>query len=179
VLPGGPAVPGLAYSSDYAAHTDRALERLFAWQAADGSWPADGQVCGGQLNYMVGMLNDVLIKTYEGYRADARIVSAVRRGADYLWKTQWLPEARAFKYTSTPTSCTSANGTPVGGPEPAPNLTGLLVAPYGWLARVTGDAGYRAIGDTLFGATVAGMYPTGSKQFNEAYTNSYRYLGYR
>jgi hypothetical protein len=157
----------------WAARADSALDLIAAWQQPDGSYPA-AIVCGGQLNYMVGLLNDVLIKTYEGYRADPRIVPMVKRADDYLWNTQWNAADRAFNYASV--DCSSRK---VGGPKPSPDLNNLIVTSFGWLYKKTGDIRYHTAGEQIFAGGVNKAYLTGSKQFNENYTAAFRYLDYR
>jgi hypothetical protein len=152
---------------------DSALAKIIAWQQPDGSYPAN-VVCGGQLNYMIGLLNDVLIKTYEQYRADPKILALITRGTDYLWNTQWNPSRRAFSYASV--DCSSKK---VGGRGPAPDLNNLIVTSFGWLYKKTGDARYHVAGEQIFAGGVEQAYLTGSKQFNENYTAGFRYLDYR
>ncbi|MBV9880812.1 MAG: hypothetical protein JO180_09980 [Gemmatirosa sp.] len=161
-----------------AGRIDSALARIAAWQAPDGSYPAVGQVCGGQLNYMVGMLNDVLIKVYEQYRPDPRILPLVQHATDYLWRTQWVPAKQAFQYASV-TCASNAKGLSVGGPRPAPDLNNLFTTSFGWLWRMTGDSRYREAGEQVFAGGVQGAYLDGTKQFNESYTVGWRYLDYR
>jgi hypothetical protein len=131
---------------------------------------------------MVGLLNDALIQVHADYRADPRIEPAVRRAADYLWRTQWRPEARAFQYASV-RCAKSAQGIEVGGPEPAPDLNGLLVTTYAWLSTQAADpaarAAYRQRADVVFAGGVERAWIAGSKQFNEHYSGSFRALGYR
>ena len=61
----------------------------------------------------------------------------------------------------------------------APDLNNLISAGFGWVYRQTGDAKYRAAGDAIFAGGVTQAYLAGTKQFNESYTSSFRYLGYR
>ena len=67
----------------------------------------------------------------------------------------------------------------MGDTGPAGDLNGLMVTPFAWLARVTGEAKYHGQGDAVFAGLVRNAYLPGSKQFNQAYALSYRYLGYR
>ena len=58
----------------------------------------------------------------------------------------------------------------------APDLNNLIVSGFGWVYRQTGDATYRTHGDQAFAASVANAWLDGTKQFNEQYTDSPRYL---
>jgi hypothetical protein len=170
LTPSGVTRPAGTSARDWSAHLDWLLGKVYAWQTSDGRYPSDG-ICKGQLNYMVGMLNTSLIKVYEQYRADAQIQDAVKRAADYLMNTQWRPEANAFNYANV--VCAT------GSPDPAADLGGFFADAYGFLYQRTGQLNYRLFGDQVFAGGVAGAYLTGSKQFNQEYVNSYRYLGYR
>jgi hypothetical protein len=68
-----------------AATLDASLAVVLGEQAADGRWPV--QAAGNQpMPYMDGMLCDALIDLHDGYRADPRLVTVVRRTADDLWR---------------------------------------------------------------------------------------------
>jgi hypothetical protein len=162
---------------DLSRRIDNGLRRVLGTQRADGSvgWPA---TCGQSLNYMQGLLNDVLIRIHADYRADSAIVSYVRRSADYLWDSQWLPRSQSFKYLSG--RCPkNSHGEDIGGPSASPDLNMLFVTTFGWLYQQTGDVTYRDRGDQIFAGGVRGAYLQGSKQFNEHYTSSLRYLAMR
>ena len=163
--------PAGAAPRDWAARIDFLLGKLRPWQRPDGSYPT-GVTCNTTMNYQVGLLNDALIKVHTYYRADPAIVTQVKRAVDFLWRTQWVPAANAFQYLSG--GCAN-----VGGTDPTGDLTGLMVSAFGWLWRETGDRAYRFAGDRVFSAGVTQAYLVGSKQFNQAYTSSYHYLGYR
>jgi hypothetical protein len=172
---------GLAFrASEWPTRLRDMLNKILSTQKADGSY-SWVQICGGQLNYMVGMLNDVLIEYYRDFEADPRIPGAVEKANEYLWTTQWLPTEQAFKYASV-MCAPNPFGTNVGGTEPAGDLNGLLIASFGWLYQHTGDAKWRTRGDAILGGLVsprwAGNY-TGDKQFNQAFAESYRYIGWR
>jgi hypothetical protein len=170
LTPGGDTPAG-AQPRDWAARLDFLLARARAWQQPNGGYPV-GVTCNTTMNYQVGLLNDALIEVHTYYRADPTIVAQVKRSVDYLWRTQWVPAASAFQYLSG--GCAN-----VGGTEPTADLTGLMVSAFGWLYRRTGDRSYRFAGDRVFAATVTQAYLVGSKQFNQAYTSSYQYLGWR
>jgi len=179
---GAPAVTGPGVTGySWGKNVETVLGKIAAWQQPDGSYPAV-VVCGGQLNYMVGLLNDALIKTYDYYlpaatpRAalQATIQALVQKGADYMWSTQWRPTDQSFNYASVDCSSKSA-----GGPTPAPDLNNLIAASFAWVYKQTGDATYLSDADAIFAGGVAQAYLSGTKQFNEEYTSSFRYLGYR
>ena len=151
---------------------DSSLAQLVRWQSPSGLYGGGDYWCGGQANYMVGLLNEALVKVHTYYRPDPRAVTLVRRASDYMWNTQWLAASGAFKYVSV--TCTGRGTT-----NPAGDLNGLIVAPYGWLYRQTGDAKYRTQGEAIFAGLVRHAYLTGTKQFNQAYTSSYHYLAWR
>ena len=156
------------------------LKQILSTQTADGSY-SWVQICGGQLNYMVGMLNDVLIEYYRDFEKDPRIPVAVEKANEYLWATQWIPAAKAFKYASV--KCAPNRfGANVGGVEAAGDLNGLMIASFGWLYHTTGDAKWRTRGDAILAGLVAPQWASSygsSKQFNQAFAESYRYLAWR
>jgi hypothetical protein len=175
--PGSPTVRVQSQVS-WTKRLDNRIAEQFAWQEADGSFPSDWFVCGGQLNYMVGQLNDALIKTWEYYNQDPRIERIVTRSVDHLWSTQWLTAKNAFQYASVDCQLNLA-GFGVGSPSPSGDLNNMIVAGFGWAFRRTGNTAYRDAGEQIFAAGVGWAYVGGQKQFNEEYTSSFRYLGYR
>jgi len=98
----------------------------------------------------------------------------VQKSVDYLWATQWLPAKSAFNYASV--DCSSKS---VGSQTPAPDLNNMISAAFGWLWKQTGQVTYRNAGDQIFAGGVTQAFVNASKQFNEEYTSSFRYLGYR
>jgi hypothetical protein len=166
-------------AAQWGPNVETAIGKLVAWQKPDGSYPS-GAVCGGQLNYMVGLLDDALIKTYDYYvptttsrtTLQGTIQTLVQKAADYLWSTQWVAANNAFKYASL--DCAG-----IGGVGAAPDLNLMIVGGYGWLSQRTGNAKYLTEGDAVFAGGVAKAYIQLTKQFNENYTNSFRYLGFR
>lgn len=142
------------------------LAQILKAQRPDGSFLWGGY-CTSSINYMNGILNDVLIRYYTRFRPDSVIVSSVRRNADWLWATQWRPDG-SFNYQSI--SCQRNNS----GPSRSPDLNGLFVTTYGWLYQQTGDGRYRDAADQIFSTLQRGTYLQGSKQFNQMYTMSYR-----
>jgi hypothetical protein len=159
-----------AGGSDWGEAAREAVDMILGTQSDDGAYRFDVW-CDHHSYYMTGLVNDALIKYYEGFEADPRILDAVGRSLDFMWEG-WLPDAGAFPYLSG--SCSGA-----GGPSPSPDLNMLIVVGYGWYAARTGDDSYRERGDEVFAGGVRGAYLEGSKQFNENYYDSFLYLGYR
>ena len=156
----------------WAGRLDSGIAQLVAWQKPDGSYDTGDFWCHSQANYMVGLLNETLVKIHGDYRADPQIVTLVRRSADYMWATQWRADRQAFQYLNI--ACSG-----VGTTNPAGDLNGLIVGPWSWLAKATGDATYVARGDAIYAGLVRNAYLTSNKQFNQAFAASYRYLGDR
>jgi hypothetical protein len=123
------------------------------------------------LNYMAGLLNDQLIKHYTYYKADPRIPTAVQKSVDYLW-TQWLPASQGLLYYNA--FCAGS-----GDRTPSPDLNNLVTDNFAWVYSRTRNPVYQQRADSLFRGGVANSYLQGTKQFNEAYTSSYHYLGFR
>jgi hypothetical protein len=166
--------------SEWPARLRDMLNQILSVQKADGSY-SWAQICGGQLNYMVGMLNDVLIEYYRDFEPDPRIPTAVEKANEYLWSTQWVTAEQGFKYSSV--NCApNPWGTNVGGVDAAGDLNGLMIASFGWLYQRTGDSKWLTRGDAIMSGLIlqrwAGSYAS-SKQFNQAFSESYRYLGWR
>jgi hypothetical protein len=170
LTPAGVSRPAGTSARDWGTYLDYLLTKVYAWQTTDGRYPSLG-ICDGQFNFMVGMLNTSLIKVYEQYRADPAIKSAVQKAGDYMMNTQWNGSVGGFSYANV--YCTT------GDPTPAPDINGLIVDTFGWLYQQTGNASYRAIGEAAFATSVSTSVLSLDKQFNQQYTDSFRYLGYR
>jgi hypothetical protein len=159
-----------AERAPFAQTIDAMLNFILPAQSTDGGWRVQ-IACGQTMNYMDGMLMDVFIDLHDNYRADPRLVAAVRKSADYLW-TQYQVAAGGMKYLSAP----CAN---VGGTEVVPVLNNLAVNAFAWsYARGAGSI-YRDRADQMFVGAVNGMTPTNGKEFNQLYNTAYRYLAYR
>lgn len=158
-----------ADSVRYGMRIDSLTTLAQSWQLADGSYPADGQVCGGQLNYMSGLLATVQVQVFERYKPDARIPGLVQRALDYVLNTQ--RNGATINYASV--TCAG-----IGAPTPAADLDEFFVTALGWLWQRSGDAAYHDAAEQLFADGVAHGSPQYAKQFNEM-TQAFRYLGYR
>ena len=120
--------------------------------------------------FMVGLTARALIKYHDRTR-DARVLPALRRAADVMWREMWVQQSMAFKYADRNSGDENTN--------PAPDLN-LLIAPmYEWIYRQTGVASYRAQGDAIFLGGVRQAYLGGGKQFNQNYRWSFEYVNWR
>ena len=164
-----PALPGT-----WAEKAKTVLELILKVQNADGSY-RDVTSGGAEKPFMDGLLNDALILYYQFVSPDPRILSAVKRNLDYNWANTWLGDSFAY-YEWSYTSPVDANW--AGGRYSAVDLNGLMVSAFGWVYVRTNDPTYRDRGDEVF-RHIPDAYLAGSKQFNQSYTSSYRYLVYR
>ncbi len=157
---------------DWGALLHKSLDAILATQSADGAYRFMQPLQQGYNKpFMVGLLNDALIRYYETFDADPRIPQAIRKSIDYMWANDWVASAKAFKYLE---------GTVAGEGDatPAPDLNNLIVNGFGFIYKLTGDATYRERGDAVFAGSVENAWLAGSKQFNQEYTSSYKYLAY-
>jgi hypothetical protein len=149
----------------------KALTTILSTQQDDGSYRF-ASVCNTHYNYMTGLVHEVFMKYYAYFEADPRILESMKRSLDFMWNTQWLAGAGAFKYASA--DCPGK-----AGPSPAADLNLLIANGFAWYARATGNDLYRARGDQVFRQGVAKAWLVGDKQFNENYRASYHYEAYR
>ena len=151
------------------------LTKILSSQSADGAYRFTGtkNQCGYNKPFMVGLLNDALIKYSAAFSADTRIPGAVQRSVDYMWAKDWNPAARAFIYLDGP--CPDHDEKQA----PAPDLNNLIVSGFGWVYQQTKQTAYRDHAEAIFAGGVSQAWLAGSKQFNENYTNSFHYLRYR
>jgi hypothetical protein len=146
------------------------LPKVLRSQRANGVYPSISE-CGFDKPFMSGMLNEALIRYHTAFEADSRILPMVQRSVDYLWANAWVSSAGAFRYIMG-----SCNGQSTA---PAADLNNMIVTGFGFVGRQTNDASYFSRGDAVFSGAVYGAWLGGSKQFNQQYTSSYRYLGLR
>ena len=161
--------------SNWATLLPTALGRILTSQAPSGAYlftRMDNQ-CGYNKPFMVGLLNDAFIKYYTYFNADTRIPGSIQRAVDYMWANDWRAVPRAFVYLGGP--CPGHDD----GQAPAPDLNNLVVNGFGWTYQQTGNTVYRDRAEQIFAGGVAGAWLNGTKQFNENYTTSFRYLAYR
>lgn len=157
---------------NYASRLTDLENKTLNTQAPDGGFHWRNQ-CGSTKPWMTGMLNDELIRYYTSFQADSRIVSSVKRSADYAWNVDWVASANAFKYMDADCS-TSGEGSGATA-----DLNNLISSSYAFVAKQTGDASYYTKGDAAFSGGVYGAWLAGTKQFNQEYTASYRFLSLR
>ncbi|MBK9408442.1 MAG: Ig-like domain-containing protein [Gemmatimonadetes bacterium] len=158
--------------SSWSTHLPLMLTQILKAQQPSGAFLWNGW-CGTSLNYMNGLLNDVMIRYFQRFQADGRILTSVKANADWLWATQWRPTGGSFNYQSA--YCARNNS----GPSASGDLNLLYVTTYSWLAQQTGNTAYRTTADLIFTEGVRQTYLAGTKQFNEAFTLSYKYFALR
>ena len=149
---------------------EEAYTAVLGAQEADGSYRFT-PYCNQSLNYMDGMLNEALIQIYLHFRRDSRIVTAVEKNVEWMW-TQWVPSAQGFQYV--PAICEG-----VGGINAVPELNGLIINGYAWIYSLKKSPTVAARADAIFKGSVEKSFLTGSKQFNQHYSTSWRYFAWR
>jgi hypothetical protein len=161
-------------SENWSTKIDAYTNGVILAQRTDGSyaWP---NWCSGQANFMTGLQNDGLIKVYERFRADSRILTTVKKSVDYMWSTQWIPASRAFRYASK--SCTLLSEGDAG--VIAPDLNGLILLGFAWTANKTSDAVMKDRTDVIALGMIEDAWLSGGKQFNQTYYDTHMWLGYR
>jgi hypothetical protein len=135
------------------------------------------QICRSQNadyweTFMTGLEADALIDYYEKVSQDARIPSAIKCLADYIFTNAWntiSDDQGAFQYDiwRGATNFGIANG---GASSMVP--LNLLIAPmYGWLFAKTGLTQYQTEGDTIWdhGVLLDGAAGGIANQLNQAY----------
>lgn len=161
-----PAIPNLR------AAADSDLTRILSVQRIpEGAYRFPG-TCNESSNFMTGLLNGTLGLYYDQVRQDSRIPPAVLASYSWLKSTQWVPSAGGFQYYSG--VCL-----PYGDMNPAGDLAGLFLDGLGFLYRYTKDPQWLAFGDEVMAGAVRNAYLNGTKQFNEHYQMSWRWLGSR
>jgi hypothetical protein len=152
-----------------------ALTKILASQSPDGAYRfkrgANIGQCGYNKPFMVGILNDAMIRYHTRFEPDRRILPAVKKSLDYMWTKDWRPRERSFVYLDGP-----CEGSTVGV---SPDLNNLLITGYAWYGKQSGDASYLRRADEIFAGAVATTWLDGSKQFNQQYTAAHNYIGYR
>jgi hypothetical protein len=114
--------------------------------------------------FMVGLTATALVRYHDQVVKDPRIVPALKRTADWLWKTAWRENAWSFYYQST-------------DPETgAPDLNMLILPLYAFVYRETGEAKYREQAIQIFDGGVRGSWLDGPKQFNQTYLRGFEAL---
>ena len=161
---------------NYAALLPDLAHRIIGTQSADGAYRWPNQ-CNFDKPFMTGMLNEALIRYYTSFQADRQIVPAVQKAVDYMWAHDWVPADQGFRYIGSPNGCSNPSSGGTGGATA--DLNSLIVSGFAFVAKQTGDASYLTKGDAAFAGAVKSAWLPGPKQFNQAYTSSYRYLALR
>ena len=163
---------GLPGGHNWKAELRRALPLVLATQDKDGAWrPACRQTKPVTHPFTTGLLFDALARYYDLFEPDPRIPPAIKAAADYLWASDWMPTARAFKYVGA--RCAGE-----GEPVAAPDLNNLIVNGFAWTYKQSGDVVYRRRADEIFAGAIAGAWINPAKQFNQVYSSSHRYHAY-
>jgi uncharacterized protein YjdB len=165
------------YTGQHSDILDSAIVKSLNVMNSNG-WAPFQSTCGGSLNYMNGMLYDVLTRIHDQRPSalyNAQIETKAKAYGNWVWSTQWRgttnPGDNSFNYVSV-----LCDGT--GGPTSSPDLNGLMLPLFGWLGKTTGDATWFTRGDQILnGMQQASLYLY--RQFSESYSSSHRYLGYR
>jgi hypothetical protein len=149
------------------------LNAILSSQQPTGEWPGSGAP-DNSTPFMNGILHSVLIDYYERFEPDPRIPVAIKRNLDWMWANMWVPKSKAFRYHEFQLPGEGADVL-----SPAPDLNMLIVDGFGFVSHQTGDSSYIERGDLVFRGGVENAWLVGAKHFNQSYTTSYRYLGYR
>ena len=163
---------------NYEQGAKEAVGAIIGSQQPDGR--RDGMECGRDFPFMAGLANNALIFYYERLNRDARIPGVIKSNLDYLWQSNWLPGAGAFKYWDAPTPggrCDVNNSGSVD--DAAPDLNLMVVVPYGWYGKTFGNMEYIRRGEEIFHGSTGHTSVYISKQFNQQYYLTYNYLWYR
>ena len=153
-------------------YLDSAIVQSLRVMNSDGYAPFKS-TCGGSLNYMNGMLYDVLTRIHDQRPGayNAVIEAKAKAFGEWLWRTQWRAADASFNYVSV--VCTGT-----GSPTAAPDLNGLMLPLLGWLGKTTGDSTWFTRGDQVVGGMRnASVYLY--RQYSESFSSSFRYFGYR
>jgi hypothetical protein len=148
------------------------FERVLERQTADGGWKRflTDDHCNclprhlGNAGFMVGVLLTG-VKGYYEITGDERAADSVVKGARFLIQDTWIPEVRAFRYTSCPRTHVS------------PGLSFLLFEGISFAHQRTKDPKLREV--LLMGAdsTLANL-PAIGKTFTQYTRDTPHFLGY-
>lgn len=155
----------------WSTYLDSMVTMMYQQQTAEGAW-VDANRCYTQATFLGAMQVEQLQRVYDLYKPDPRILTMVKKALDFMW-LQVLRPANApmsFAYVNEP--C------PTNGDYriPAPDINGFFPHVYAWYGAKSGDRTYIARADSILKATIQGIYPQGSKQFNQAFAVSWRSL---
>jgi hypothetical protein len=134
--------------------------------------------------FMFGLAMKTLIE-WDAVHPDARIQPAVKRAADFMWdKLRYQPVSATQGGRFWYEGCTNPDGawnvwaqTPGNGPADDLNL--LFAPGFAWLYSKGAGEVYRSRGDQIWTVGVTGAWLDGSKQFNQNYYWSFKYVEWR
>lgn len=96
--------------------------------------------CNGQKAFMNGLLQSALVKYYENFERDGRLVDFMRRTLEFQWTRTWFTDATQgsfLYYWGDELPACSADPLELRAvPSSARGINGLNVAAYAWLAAV-------------------------------------------
>jgi hypothetical protein len=126
--------------------------------------------------FMNGLMNEALINYYERVNPDPRIVDLIAKNVKYIYDHEFNPATGMIRYVSADTlgSVTEEGETA----DYTADLNGLIVNGFGFVYAHTGDITFKQMGDAVFAGGVNGAGLDGSKQFNQEYETSWKYLSY-
>lgn len=125
--------------------------------------------------FMVALVAEALIQSYETQSQDVRIPVAVKIAMDWLWSNAWNASNQAFWY--------ELYGPAVGPYQTtslAPDLNLLIAPAFAWLYKQTADTTYRDRADAIFaGGVLKACVSCDGKHFNQQYRWSFDYVKWR
>ena len=164
-------VPGASIpATKWATIADSLVTLNLRAQRPNGSWGfrcLGGGACQVTFPYMDALWDDALVRMLRLRGPDARVLPSVRATVDFH-RARAVRADSSWTYNLTPST--------YGGATASPDLNGLHPYTWAWLSDQTGDSSYRAAVAPLFLKGVRAGYYSGSKQFNQAFYNSYRYV---
>ena len=168
---------GVSGGNDFRALAKSLVNKILTatnFQKPNGSRPnfVEGGTAAVDKPFMNGIMNDALIDYFYMVEPDPRIAPFIKKNLDFMWANEWNATAKAFQYIDKMapgiTDKTLVN--------PAPDLNMLVVNGFGFVYQQMGLAIYKYRGDLVFEGGVAGNWLEGSKQFNQKYARSCRYV---
>lgn len=150
------------------------IERNLGWQHdPTGDLLGTEPYGGGQYNWMVALLCQRFAQVYDVFSQDPRIVSWVENRLQYIWETQQIVDPTwgwSFNYAN--------KQGPDGGPYPAPDLTGLYLDSFGWLAARSGNPDHADRFRFLLDNYAGNVNVDGSKQTNQGFREALTGMSY-
>jgi hypothetical protein len=146
------------------------------YSSATGTWH-DGEQWGYQKPFMDALLLTALIRYNETFTPDPWIVTTAKACCDRMWAKCWSAGSGGAPPTFKYQEAISHAPTGSGGPEAAPDLNAMMSHPFAWVAKQAGATAVEVDrARQVFEAGVYGAYLNGTKQYNQAFTSSFRAL---